>query len=56
MSTIISHAITHGLRKATGRVFCQYCRVDKPNDEFAWLTPRACCTKCRDKGTRRARR
>lgn len=56
MSNDISHEVTHAMRKATGRAFCQYCRIDKPTNEFAWYTPRACCIKCRNRGTKRTRR
>jgi hypothetical protein len=54
MSNDISRQVTAGMRRGTGRVFCQYCRIDKPADEIAWLKPRACCLKCQRRGTRRS--
>ena len=56
MSNTLSREVTQAMRTATGRAFCQYCRIDKPSNEFAWLKPRACCIKCRDRGTKRTRR
>ena len=54
MSNDLSRQVTAGMRRGTGRVFCQYCRIDKPADEIAWLKPRACCLKCKTRGTRRS--
>lgn len=49
----LRHDVTEAIRKATGKVFCQYCRLDRAREDIAWMKPRACCTKCKTRGTRR---
>lgn len=53
MSRKESEHFTHAIRLATGKTFCQYCRVSKPTDEFARIRPRACCLKCVNRGSKK---